>query len=43
MVIPNISIGEDVSVSAGSVVTKDLPNGTIAAGASARVISGIRE
>ena len=39
MVIPNIRIGEDVDISAGSVVTKDLPDGVIAAGVPARAIS----
>jgi len=39
VVIPNISIGENVSVAAGSVVTRDLPDRIIAAGVPARVIA----
>ena len=31
-------IGEDVVVGAGSVVTKDLPDGVVAAGVPARIL-----
>lgn len=40
VVIPSISIGKNVKVAAGSVVTEDLPDGAMAAGVPARVITG---
>lgn len=39
VVTPGVTIGEGVSVGANSVVTTDLPDGCIAVGAPARVIS----
>ncbi len=36
-ILPNVTIGENAIVGAGSVVTKDVPPGTIAAGNPARV------
>lgn len=38
LVMPGVTIGSDVVVAAGSVVTSDLPSGCLAAGAPARVI-----
>jgi len=38
VVTPGVTIGADVMVGANSVVTKDLPDGCVAAGAPARVI-----
>ena len=38
MVLPGVRIGSDVIVGAGSVVTRDLPDGVIAAGNPARVL-----
>lgn len=38
IVCPGVSIGEDTVVGAGSVVTKDLPPGVVAAGNPARVV-----
>jgi sugar O-acyltransferase (sialic acid O-acetyltransferase NeuD family) len=40
VVIPNIRIGDQVTVAAGSVVTKDLPDGIVAAGVPARAVPG---
>jgi acetyltransferase-like isoleucine patch superfamily enzyme len=38
VVMPNVTIGEGTMVSAGSVVTKDLPPWSICAGSPARVV-----
>jgi maltose O-acetyltransferase len=38
IVLPGVSIGDDSVVGAGSVVTKDVPGGVVAAGNPARVI-----
>lgn len=38
IVNPGVSIGSDVVVAAGSVVTRDLPSGVLAAGSPARVV-----
>jgi hypothetical protein len=38
---PNVTIGDDTVVGAGSVVTRDLPAGVVAAGVPARVIREI--
>lgn len=37
-ILPGVSIGDDAIVGAGSVVTRDIPPGMIAAGVPARVI-----
>ena len=37
-IIAGVTIGDDVVIGAGSVVTKDIPSNTIAAGVPARVI-----
>lgn len=42
VVTPGVRIGERVTVGANSVVTGDLPNGCVAAGAPARVIGDAR-
>lgn len=39
-VMPGVTVGDDVVVAAGSVVTKDVPSGCLAAGTPARVIRG---
>jgi maltose O-acetyltransferase len=41
IVCPGVTIGDDVVVGAGAVVTRDLPNGVVAAGNPARVIRTI--
>jgi sugar O-acyltransferase (sialic acid O-acetyltransferase NeuD family) len=37
-VLPNTKIGSDVTVGAGAVVTRDLPDGVVAVGVPARII-----
>lgn len=41
MILPGVAIGDRVIVAAGSVVTKDIPSGCVAAGVPARVISSM--
>jgi maltose O-acetyltransferase len=43
IVLPGVTIGDDVVVGAGSVVTKDLPAGVVAVGSPARAIEVDRE
>jgi maltose O-acetyltransferase len=43
IVCPGVTIGEDTVVGAGSVVTRDLPAGVVAAGVPARVLREIGE
>src|SRR3989338_4277419 len=43
IILPNISIGPNSVVGAGSVVTKDVPPNTVVAGVPARVICSIEE
>jgi acetyltransferase-like isoleucine patch superfamily enzyme len=43
ILLPGVSIGPDSVVGAGSVVTRDVPPGTIAAGVPARVVSTLEE
>ena len=38
VVVPGVTIGQHVAVGAGSVVTKDLPDNSVAVGSPARVI-----
>lgn len=43
MILPGVKIGDEVIIGAGSVVTKDIPSNSVAAGNPAKVIkSGIR-
>lgn len=37
-ILPNVEIGDDVIIGAGSVVTKDIPDNSVAVGNPARVI-----
>lgn len=41
VVLPGITIGDDVVIGAGSVVTKDIPSGVVAAGNPCRVLKKI--
>jgi maltose O-acetyltransferase len=41
IILPGVTIGNDVVVAAGSVVTRDVPDGTVVAGNPARVIGTI--
>lgn len=43
IIMPGVTIGEGTVVAAGSVVTKDIPAWTVAAGSPARVIREIKE
>lgn len=43
IVMPGVTIGDNVVVGAGSVVTKDIPSHSVAAGVPARVICTIEE
>ena len=38
LILPGVRIGKNVIIGAGSVVTKDIPDGSVAAGVPARVI-----
>lgn len=38
MILPNVAIGKNVIIGAGSIVTKDIPDNVIAVGNPARVI-----
>ncbi|MDO4512278.1 MAG: sugar O-acetyltransferase [Bacteroidales bacterium] len=41
-VVPGVTIGDDCTIAAGSVVTRDIPAGTLAAGNPARIIRKIK-
>ena len=43
MILPGVTIGDNVVIGAGSVVTKDIPANVIAAGNPCRVIREITE
>ena len=43
IVLPGITIGDNTVVGAGSVVTRDLPSGVVAAGNPCRVLREIGE
>ncbi len=43
MILPNVRIGNNCIIAAGSIVTKDIPDGSVVAGAPARVIKTIEE
>lgn len=40
-VVPGVTIGDDVVIGAGSVVTHDIPSGVLAAGNSAKIIKNL--
>lgn len=42
-ILPNVHIAQNVIVAAGSIVTKDLPSGTVCGGVPARVIGDYAE
>ncbi len=42
-ILPGVTIGDNVVIGAGSVVTKDIPQGAVAAGVPARVIKSMDE
>lgn len=41
-ILPGVTIGSDTTIGAGSVVTRDIPSGVVAAGNPARVIKHIK-
>ena len=41
--MPNVRIGSNVIVAAGSIITKDVPSGMIVAGCPAKVIGSFDE
>ena len=43
MINPGVTIGDNVVIGSGSVVTKDLPSGVVAAGSPCKVIRPITE
>ena len=43
IILPNVKIGNNVIIGAGSIVTKDIPDNSIACGTPARVIESIDE
>lgn len=43
IVLPGVTIGDNVIVGAGSIVTKDLPSNTVVAGNPARVIRKLED
>ncbi len=43
IILPGVVIGENVIIGAGSVVTKDIPNNSVACGVPARVIKNLDE
>lgn len=40
-ILPGVNIGSNVIIGAGSIVTKDIPSNSVAAGVPARVIKGL--
>ncbi len=42
-IMPGVSIGDDVIIGAGAVVTRDIPSNSVAVGAPAKVISTFEE
>lgn len=43
MILPGVTIGDEVVIGAGSVVTKDIPSGVVAVGNPCRVLREIGE
>ena len=43
VILPGVKIGNNVIIGAGSVVTKDIPDNSVAAGTPARVIKSSQE
>ena len=43
IVLPGVTIGDNVVVGAGSVVTKDLPDNVVAVGTPCRVLREVNE
>lgn len=43
IILPNVKIGNNCIIAAGSIVTKDIPDGSVAAGVPARVIKSTED
>ena len=43
IVMPGVNIGDNVIIGAGSIITKDIPSGSVVAGVPARVIKSTEE
>jgi acetyltransferase-like isoleucine patch superfamily enzyme len=43
IILPGVSIGDNVVIGAGSVVNKDIPDNVVAAGVPAKIIKNIEE
>lgn len=43
VILPNVTIGDDCVIGAGSIVTKDISSGSVAAGVPARVLGTVSE
>ena len=43
LILPGVTIGDNVIIGAGSIVTKDIPNNSVACGVPAKVIESIDE
>ena len=43
ILMPGVNVGSNCIIGAGAIVTKDIPNNSVAAGVPARVISSINE
>ena len=43
LILPGVTIGDDCVIGAGSVVNRDIPSGSVAAGVPARVIRPVAE
>ena len=43
IILPGVKIGDDSIIGAGSVVTKDIPNGVVAVGNPCRVLRQVRK
>lgn len=43
IILPGVSVGNNCIIGAGSLVTKDIPEGSVAAGVPARVIKTVEE
>ena len=43
IILPGVTVGDNVIIGAGSVVTKDIPSGSVAAGVPAKVIKTLDE
>ena len=43
MILPGVTVGDNVVIGAGSVVTKDIPDGVVAVGNPCRVLRKISD